>query len=326
MEESIIRVENISKAFKVYESTGEGLLSTFMRKYSINQALDSVSFEVKKGEILALLGRNGSGKSTMVKILMGIVHQDSGTASVLGLDPYEDRIKMSMQMGVVLGAHTQLYWNIPPIDTFNLNRVVYKIPQDAFEQRLAELIEMLEVKDIYKKQTRVLSLGERMKCNFIAAVLHDPKVVVLDEPTIGVDLPSRNAIANTILEMRRKRKASFVLTTHVVDDILIADRIVLLDKGKKLYDGDSAGIRKLTSSRIQAELSFKTKVPGNIASIGKVLNRKGRSVRLEMDPADLKSKAFIKLLQSRELNDYRVSEPGLSYLLNMFYASLGKKR
>ncbi len=323
--ESIIRVENVSKAFRVYDTKDQGILSTFKRRYYTNQALDSVSFDVKRGEILALLGRNGSGKSTMIKILMGILHQDAGQVSIMGLNPYNDRIRMSMQTGVVLGAHNQLYWNVPAIDTFNLNKVLYNIPDTEFETRLSRLVELLDVRDIYKRQVRVLSLGERMKCNFIASVLHEPRLVLQDEPTIGVDLPSRNAIANTIVEMRKKLGTTFVLTTHVVDDILIADRIVLLDKGKKLFDGDGTDIRKLTSSKIQVDLRFSGSVPQKALRLGSVLSRKSSSVRLEIDPARLKSKEFIGMLRSKDLVDYRISEPGLSYLLSMLYSSLGKK-
>ncbi len=326
MHESIIHVENVSKAFRVYEVEGTGLLSTFKRRYYTNRALDSVSFDVKKGEILALLGRNGSGKSTMVKILMGILAQDSGSVAVLGMDPYRDRLKVAMQTGFVLGAHPQLYTNIPAIDTLEFIKVLYKIPDTLFEKRLAYLTDLLGIRDVSRRQVRVLSLGERMKCNFLAAVLHDPKVVLLDEPTIGVDLPSRTVIANTILEMRKRSGSTFVLTTHVVDDILIADRIVLLDKGRKLFDGDSHKIRELTKSKLQVDLYFKKDVTKGFSRFGRVIGRRNGNIRLEVDPSTLKSSGFIKLLQSDELLDYRVAEPGLGYVLNTFYGAIGKRR
>ena len=323
----VIEVEDVTKRFNTYENTDTGLFSSFRRKKKVVRALDGVSFSVKQGEIVALLGRNGSGKSTMIKTITGILHPDSGMVRVLGMDPWKDRQKLAMDIGVVFGAtHPQLYWNLPPIDTFEYVRDVYGVPQKDYRKRLGYFIGLLDLSKVYKKQTRQLSLGERMKCEMVAALLHFPKFVVMDEPTIGVDLPARMGIKRAVRELRKTYGMTFLITTHVVDDISMADRIVMLEHGKKIFDGKPERLRNSFSRYIILEVKFVDGESGkDFKTRGRVISSGPGHVKLGILPSMLKEEWLRKLITSDKVADYRISEPGLSSILARFYSSRDHK-
>ena len=325
--DNIITVNNVYKKFKTYETSGGILKSLFSRKKLIKTALDDVSFTVKSGEIIALLGRNGSGKSTLIKMMVGILHPDSGSIRVLSLDPYKDRIKLVQQIGVVVGStHPQLYWDLPPIDTFEYVKGMYGISDNDFEKRLEYFMNMLSLKDVYKRQTRQLSLGERMKCEFVAANLHAPKIVFMDEPTVGVDLPSRMAIAKSVMLMRKQFGTTFIITTHVVDDITNSDRIIMLDHGKLIFNGSQDKLRKMFKKRVMLELYLSNSANRNIyTKHGKVIVSRDNFIKLEINPKVVKEEWFMRMLSSKGVIDYRLTEPNLSFLLNEIYSSIDKK-
>ena len=228
----IIKIDSVMKKYKVNEGISKkGFLNSFRRKKVIKVAVRNISFNIKKGSIVALLGKNGSGKSTLIKMMTGIIYPDKGYITVDGLSPYNDRKRLAMKTGVVLGAHGQLYWNLPAIDTFNFMKSMYKIPETEFNKRLKLYLKMLSLNNVYKKPVRTMSLGEQMKCNFVASMLHNPKLVFLDEPTIGVDLPSKSALKEAIINARDNLGTTFLLTTHIVEDIEIADHVIVIDKG-----------------------------------------------------------------------------------------------
>ena len=324
--QEIITINNIKKQFKAYENKDANSFFQLRRKYFMKQALKGVSFSIKKGEIVALLGKNGSGKSTLIKILCGILHPDSGSVDILGFNPWEERIKLAPHIGVVLGAHGQLYWDLPAIDTFNLMRHIYKIPKDVFKKRLDSFLEMLELKDVYKRQVRTLSLGEQMKCNFVASVLHNPPLVILDEPTIGVDLPSKQALRSAILNMRKDYDTTFLLTTHIVDDITMAERIVALDKGNVIFDGTRRKLETLFGNKKIVEIEF-SDAPDykDYVACGKVISLEGNYLQMEVHPKTLTSKAFIGLLSNKNVTDYKVGEQDLSEIIMKLY-KLGDKK
>jgi len=317
--ERIIDVKGVRKDFKAYESKGSGLFS-FRKKSYIKHALRGVSFKINKGEIVALLGKNGSGKSTLIKVMCGILYQNSGSVRILGLDPWEQRIDLVRRMGVVLGAHGQLYWDLPALDSFNLMKNVYSIPRQDFANRLDYFLDLLELRGVYKRQVRTLSLGEQMKCNFVASMLHAPELVILDEPTIGVDLPSKQALRTAILETRKESKTTFLLTTHIVEDITMAERILALDKGRLIFDGPKRRLETLFGNKKVVELEFSgTPDYTRYAKQGKVLAVGGNYIKIEVNPSTLTSKGFTRLLSKGDVVDYKVGEQELSEILMRLY-------
>ncbi|MEM3181004.1 MAG: ATP-binding cassette domain-containing protein [Candidatus Micrarchaeaceae archaeon] len=323
----MIVADSVRKSFKTYENK-KGFGGFFRRKFYYKAALKGVSFSVDKGEIVALLGRNGSGKSTLIKLMAGILHPDSGSVRVLGMNPWKDRIRLAVRIGVVFGAtHPQLFWDLPPLDTFNYIKELYGVDNASFRERLRYLIGMLGVEKVYKRQTRQLSLGERMKCEFVAAMLNMPEIVFMDEPTIGVDLPSRLAIRRAVAALRKRFSTTFVITTHVVDDISNVDRIILLDKGRKLFDGMQFELKRRYGN--YAVLDIYSKKEGYVAkyaSLGRVMERSSTYMRLAVAPLHVKERRFMAALNDPKISDYRLSEPGLSALLESLYASIDRKR
>jgi ABC-2 type transport system ATP-binding protein len=327
MAEPIIEVSHVSKKFKTYEAkVGKGLFSSLRRRYYIRPALRDVDFSIKEGEIVAILGLNGSGKSTLMKIIIGILYPDKGTVKVLGANSWSERDRIATHLGVVLGAHGQLYWDLPPIDTFNLMKHIYRIPDKEFSDRLNYFVERLNLKSVYKRQVRQLSLGEQMKCNFVASVLHQPKIVILDEPTIGVDLPSKSALRETIHDMQKNYKTTFLLTTHIVDDITIAKRIVILDKGKIIFNGVQNELLGLFGNKRMVELALKDSASTIYRTFGKVLGEAPNYAKIEVAQQRLKDPKFIGFISGKNVTDYNISEPELTEVLLKLYTSVRTKR
>jgi len=323
MEKYAIKVKNVSKRFKTRKfKASSGFVSKFFGKKVYKNALSNVSFTIDEGEIVALLGRNGSGKSTMIKILSGILYPDRGEVNVLGFKPWSERIKLASQLGVVLGAHGQLFWDLPAFDAFKFMKGVYNIKQSDFKDRLEYFLDILNLRDVYQRQVRQLSLGEQMKCNFVASVLHMPKIVFLDEPTIGVDIPSKTALRNAILAMKEQNKTTFILTTHIVEDIGIAERVILLNKGKLVFNGSRKRLERMFGDKRHVELHLAGNCAIEYKKYGKLLEQKENLVRLEVNKPMLKSRSFLSLLNSKRVLDYRVAEPGLNFILSKFYEQM----
>ena len=241
---SFIEVKNISKTFKV--PIKQGILKDFFnRKYRYIKAIDNISFSIKKGEIVGYIGPNGAGKSTTIKILSGILHPDYGKVVIDKKVPYEERIKYVKEIGVVFGQRSQLWWDVPAIDSFNLLKEIYKLDDNVFKETLNELIEILSLKDIINIPVRQLSLGSRMKLEIAASLIHKPKILFLDEPTIGLDAISKKYVREFIKKINKKNNITIILTTHDMNDIeALAKRIILIGKGKKLYDGTLNKLKK----------------------------------------------------------------------------------
>ncbi|MGI0141831.1 MAG: ABC transporter ATP-binding protein [Candidatus Micrarchaeales archaeon] len=319
----VIEVHALGKKFREYQSQqGKKIfLASLRRKYSIKHALTNVSFKVKKGDIVMLLGENGSGKSTLIKILTGILHPDSGSAQVLGLAPWSGREKLAWDYGMVSGAHNQLFWNLPAIDTFDYVRGIYEIPKDVYKKRLDYYIKILNLKDVFRKPVRVLSLGERMKCNFVASVLHMPKIVFMDEATIGMDLSSVINVREAVMDMRKNYGTTFFITTHIVDEIkALAKSVIIIDKGKIVFDGSKRELQTFFGNRKQLEIHFDKQIdPKNYAKYGKVVASREDYLKIEIDSKHLKNKKIVNLLNSDIVLDYNVSEPDIGQVLAKFY-------
>lgn len=235
----VIRVNKLTKVFKTYQrgsSLGAVLKGMFIRKMIPVHAVKEISFDIEKGELVGFLGPNGAGKSTTIKILSGILFPSGGEVDILGYTPWKNRKKYVRHIGAVFGQKSQLLWDVPPLDAFYLNQAIYGIPDKEFHERMNELIKLLEVDEEVKKPTRQLSLGERMKCEFIMAMLHDPEIVFLDEPTIGLDVIAKERIREFITRMNEKG-VTFILTTHDLQDIeRLAKRVIVINHGEIIFD------------------------------------------------------------------------------------------
>jgi len=239
LNKNIIEVSNLSKTYTTYKR-GSGLRETlqsfFKREKVIIKAVDNISFNVEKGAICGILGPNGAGKSTTIKILCGALFPTSGEIQAMGYRPSAERKKYVKKIGAVFGQRSQLVWDIPPADSFNMNRAIYGISMQDYKSRLEELSCLFDIKDVMHKPTRVLSLGERMKCEFLMAMLHKPEIVFLDEPTIGLDVIAKAKIREFILNMN-KTGTTFILTTHDLEDVKqLADKVIIINRGVKVFD------------------------------------------------------------------------------------------
>ena len=243
----IISVKNLSRTFKkpIRDEGLKGMIKAlFSRKYEEVKAVDDISFEIEQGEIVGYIGANGAGKSTTIKMMCGILHPTSGTVTVNGMGFEKDRQKINKDMGVVFGQKTQLWWDIPLIETFKILKSIYEVPDDEYNERFEYLCELLDMKPFLTQTVRSLSLGQRMRADFAAALIHSPKIVYLDEPTIGLDVLVKDKIRSAIKDLNKKYNITVILTTHDMKDIEeLCNRIIIIDKGKILYDGSLANIK-----------------------------------------------------------------------------------
>lgn len=245
---SLIHIQNLNKHFKVLnrrEGIGGAFRDLFSGSYRTVKAVDDISFDIEAGEIVGYIGPNGAGKSTTIKMMTGILKPSSGVLQVNGLMPYSNRIKQAQIMGVVFGQRTQLWWDLPVIESFKILREIYKVDQKTFDEHMGMFNELVGLKALYSQQVRTLSLGQRMLCDIAASFLHNPQVVFLDEPTIGLDISVKAKIRSLIKTLNAQRNTTIILTTHDLGDVeALCHRIIIIDKGKILYDGD---IKRVTA-------------------------------------------------------------------------------
>jgi len=241
-------MENVCKSYKVAKRNAgfkEACKALFHREYEVIHALSKISFTITDGEMVGYIGPNGAGKSSTIKILSGILTPDSGTVLVDGRIPYKDRIAHVSQIGVVFGQRSQLWWDVPVIDSFELLKDIYSIPNSQFKENVEELTELLGLQELLRSPTRQLSLGQRMRCEIAASLLHSPKILFLDEPTIGLDAVSKIAVREFIKKQNKIHGTTVILTTHDMQDIeALSQRIILVGKGKILLDGKLEDIKK----------------------------------------------------------------------------------
>ena len=256
----MIKLENISKTYKVYGRKAgllEAFKSLFKRKHTIIEALKDVSFEINEGEIVGYIGPNGAGKSTTIKIMTGIIAPTSGKCEVNGFNPFKDRMKYVKSIGAVFGQRSNLAWDVPVVDSYELLREIYKVPKDTFKKRMEMLVEKLDLQEIITRPLRQLSLGQRMRCEIAGALIHKPKILFLDEPTIGLDSISKLKVREFIKEMNKEEKLTVILTTHDINDIdALTNRIILIGKGKKLYDGSFDAIKEKYSKSVLVKVQM----------------------------------------------------------------------
>lgn len=298
----MIKLTNVSKTYKVAtreKGLWNAFKSLFKRKYKVIEALKDVSFTVDEGEIVGYIGPNGAGKSTTIKIMTGIITPTSGTCLIDGFNPAKDRQKYVREIGAVFGQRANLAWDVPVIDSYELLKDIYKISDSEYEKNLKNLTEKLDLDGLLNLPLRQLSLGQRMRCEIAGALLHSPKILFLDEPTIGLDSISKLKFREFIKEMNRETKLTVILTTHDMNDIdALTNRIILIGKGQKLYDGSFEDIKKEYSKSVlvkvqMAEHYENVSIPGY-----DTLSCEGLEVSLKNKPDVTFS--YVKLVQELE--------------------------
>ncbi|MGI6577362.1 MAG: ABC transporter ATP-binding protein [Eubacteriales bacterium] len=280
----MIQLRNINKTFKVAKRNagfGEALRALVRKEYTYIQALKDVTFSISDGEMVGYIGPNGAGKSSTIKIMSGILNPDSGECVINGLTPWKNRKEHVRHIGVVFGQRSQLWWDVPVIDSFELIRDIYRVDGDSYKRNLDELIEMLDLAEIVRTPARQLSLGQRMRCEIAASLLHDPKILFLDEPTIGLDAVSKIAVRNFIRRINKERKTTVILTTHDMQDIeALTERILLIGKGRILLDGSLSELKNRNSEYRTITLEYSSGVFEEIPGITKQSQINGHAVFL----------------------------------------------
>ena len=257
---SLIEFENVSREFKITnieKGVAGTIKSLFHREYTIKKAVDDISFQIESGEVVGYIGANGAGKSTTIKLLSGILYPTKGQVLVDGISPYEKRKQNAYQIGVVFGQRSQLFWDLPFEDTLNLYKKMYHIPDDIYEKNYHYFVELLDMQEFIKQPARQLSLGQKMKANIMVSMLHNPKILYLDEPTIGLDVVTKRKLRECIKEINQDKKTTIILTTHDMNDIeAVCNRLILIDKGKKLFDGSMNMFRETYATGLEFVLEF----------------------------------------------------------------------
>jgi ABC-type uncharacterized transport system, ATPase component len=253
----LIELSHIEKTFRVARRNagfGEAFKSLFHREYTQIKALDDISFKIGDGEIVGYIGPNGAGKSSTIKIMSGILTPDGGSCVIDGLTPWKQRREHVANIGVVFGQRSQLWWDVPVIDSFELVRDIYRVPQNEYNRNLDELSNLLTLDELLRTPARQLSLGQRMRCELAVSLLHSPRLLFLDEPTIGLDAVSKLAVRDFIKRVNRERGTTVILTTHDMQDIeALAGRVLLIGRGHILFDGTFAGLLAEAPGKDSAE-------------------------------------------------------------------------
>ncbi|PWV99296.1 ABC-2 type transport system ATP-binding protein [Paenibacillus cellulosilyticus] len=289
---SIIQVERLSKSFNYYEKElgfKKSLKNLVKRKSLIKEAVSEITFAIEQGEMVGFLGPNGSGKTTTLKMLSGILYPTSGQANVFGYVPWERKKDFKMQFSIVMGQKSQLWWDLPANESLYLNKCIYEVEDKPYNLVLDELTEMLDVKDLLNIQVRRLSLGERMKMELIASLIHRPKVIFLDEPTIGLDLISQKRIREFLKYYNQQTKATVILTSHYMADIEdLCKRTIIINQGKSVYDGDLRRVNELFHAKKIIKLQFTDEVPMQaLIDYGAIIQYDGMNAVMEIDKNDL---------------------------------------
>ncbi|MDA1079387.1 MAG: ATP-binding cassette domain-containing protein [bacterium] len=328
MSQPVITVANLKKHFTVYKKQ-PGLLASFRslwhREYETVAAVDGVSFMIEQGEVVGFIGQNGAGKTTTLKMLSGLLYPTSGDISVLGFNPWDRKSAFQKQFSLVLGQKNQLWWDLPAMETFLLNQAIYDIPETQFRKTLDKLVELLDVADCIHIQVRKLSLGQRMKCELIAALLHNPKVLFLDEPTIGLDVIMQKTLRDFIAEYNREFGATVILTSHYMDDVKeLCKRVIMIDRGKKIYDGSLQNIIDKYARNKTLSLVFSESVPKkSLTTFGSMKEWNKTSATL-LVPRKEATKIAARLLESLPVQDLNIEEAPLEAIIREVFGTQAK--
>ena len=326
----MIKVENLSKEFKIskkYPGFKGALRSFFSTEYTIKKAVDDISFEINDGEIVGYIGANGAGKSTTIKMMTGILTPSSGRIIVDGVVPYENREKNAKNIGVVFGQKTQLWWDLPVSETFPLLKDIYGVSDEEYEERMNYFKEILGLDEFFLSPVRTLSLGQRMRADLAAALIHNPKIIYLDEPTIGLDVVVKESVRKAIKDINEKYGTTIILTTHDLNDIEeLCNRIIIIDSGKKIYDGELEGVKEQFGYLTTIEIQLKDK--NNIEKINFrrfkdddfKLDMKESKVNITFNKNNISSADIIgEVMKKSKVIDFNIKETSIEDIVKKMY-------
>lgn len=321
MDDPVI-AEGLTKTFKVpvrQPGLRESVKSLFRRQFRYVEAVKEVGFRIPAGEIVGFLGPNGAGKTTTIKMLTGLLHPTSGDARVLGYQPWKRDKDLLRRIALVMGQRNNLQWDLPAADSFLLNKAIYGVPDGVFRERLDDYVDRLEVGALLDKPVRNLSLGERMKMEIIAAMLHGPEVVFLDEPTIGLDVTMQRRLRQFVLDQNKEEGVTVLLTSHYMADVsALAERVIVINQGSLLYDGALTGLSNRFSSHktIRVEASD---LPADLDGLGRVVDRNSAQATLEVE-RDRVSEVASKLLSAATVTDLSIEDPPLEEVIDRVFS------
>lgn len=321
---AIIKVQDLEKNFRIYKHYrgAFGALRNFLsREFRLIRAVDKINFQIKKGELIGYIGPNGAGKSTTIKMLTGLLVPTAGKIEVMGYTPWKNRLSYVSKIGAVFGQRTTLWWDLPVIESLNLLQYIYKIPKEKFRKNLNEFRELLNLSPFLDAPVRSLSLGQRMRADLCAALLHDPEILFLDEPTIGLDVIAKERIRQFILHMNRERKTTMLLTTHDLSDVeKLCQRVMIIDHGKLLFDGDLRIIREKFGGRRQLIVDFSQSYLDYSVDGAEISHHNGSKVTYDFNRSSLTASELIgKLTSKYRIHDLSVREPEIETIIRRIY-------
>ena len=326
----MIRARELTKHFKVHRRPPgfvSAMKSLVHRTYDTVKAVDGVSFTIERGERVGFLGPNGAGKTTTLKVLSGLLHPTSGEALVEGHTPFRRETALLGKITLVMGQKSQLIWDLPPAETYALNRAVFDVPKDQFDATLKELTELLELGPLLDKPTRQLSLGERMKCELAAALLHQPTTLFLDEPTIGLDVAMQVAIRDFVRSYNQRHEATVLLTSHYMDDVVaLCPRIIVIDQGKLIHDGDLRSLIKQMDPDKRVSFTLVAPVADDeLAKLGTVMTREANRVTLKVPERKI-PEVVGHVLGALKTADLAIEDPPLEDILRVMFGKAKEAR
>ena len=301
---NIIEVNQLTKKFKIQKNSGT-FKGFFRPEYKTLTAVDKINFQIGKGERVAFIGPNGAGKSTTIKMLSSILYPSSGTALVNGMVPWDNRQKLSYSIGTVFGQRSQLWYNLPVQDSFALMGKIYNLEDMRFKRRLAKLVNLFEIRDLLTHPTRSLSLGQRMRCEIVASLLHKPQILFLDEPTIGLDVTAKEIIRNLIKKQALEEDTTLLLTSHDTDDMeKVCERVIIINKGKLIFDNSLATLREAFLNKKYVEITTDS----------------GQKIRTEVNTKEIPvKKAIDEIIKKYHVTDMTVENPPMEEIIKEIY-------
>ncbi|NEE13110.1 ATP-binding cassette domain-containing protein [Streptomyces sp. SID7499] len=320
--DGFIELDGVEKVFEVRKKTG------FMkRERRLVRAVDSISFRVERGEMVGYIGPNGAGKSTTIKMLTGILTPSAGRLRVAGIDPSRERTRLAHRIGVVFGQRTTLWWDLPLLDSYRLMHRMYRIPDARYRENLGRLVELLDLGDLLDVPVRQLSLGQRMRGDIVAALLHDPEVLYLDEPTIGLDVISKSKVREFLRELNTERGTTVLLTTHDLQDIeQLCKRVMVIDHGRLMYDGPLAGLHEVGESERTLVVDLERELPPiDAPAPARVVRVEGPRQWLAFPAGESAAPLVARIAAEYPLVDLSVREPDIEAVIATMYGDQAER-